>query len=127
MKRLALTLAAALVLGACSSAPSLQAAQASAPLRIEAVGTLATNACEAAVAADYTATEVMVRQAAARLRDGSLAIADAQRVADAARTARTELGAACAASKTAPDQQAMARARAARAAMARAMTAGEPR
>lgn len=102
----------ALTIGGCAS--QLQTLQPKPVVRsVQAVATLATSGCETATAADYTATEVAVRKATARVRAGTLAPAAAQRVADAARVVRAELASACAMSKTTPNAAALARARAA--------------
>lgn len=107
-------LAVAGVLGGCSTPATVQSLVAKARVvSVDTVATLSTSACESATAADYTATEVAVRKATAQVRAGSMAPADAQRVADAARVVRAELAATCAKSKSVPDAAAHARARAA--------------
>ena len=109
--RIILTIAAAVALAACGTPQTLQPK----PVvrSVQAIATLATSGCETATAADYTATEVAVRKATARVRAGTMTPAAAQRVADAARVVRAELASACAMSKTTPNAAALARARAA--------------
>ena len=96
MTRLLIALAA-LYLAACASAPTQPLA--AAPARaasMDAVATLATNPCEAATAADYTAVITLARQAARRLDAGKLAPERARRVLDLGRGAKADLDRACA-------------------------------
>lgn len=109
-------IAFALTLAACAGSPPAPAAAASsargtAPLRMEAVGTLSTNACEASVAADYTAVIVARRRAVADLQAQRITVQRAQRVQQIADAARAQLDAACQGGK--PDAQRIAAARAA--------------
>jgi len=101
-------------LAGCVSAPQpAPQALSSAPaaLRGDATATLATNACEAAVAADYTAVIVARKQAAADLRAGRISVDRAQRMQQLADQARSALDAACPGGR--PDNRQLDAARAA--------------
>lgn len=93
-----MTAATVVILFAVPTAP-VRAPQvlAAAPvqMRIEAVATLATNACEAETAADYTALVVVRRTAAKRLLQGTLPVTAAVMVQERADAARALLDAAC--------------------------------
>lgn len=116
MYKLILAAVAALLLAACAaSSPSktvhLQGAPAASDFTV--VATLATNACEAETAADYTAVIVARRTAARLLRGGEIPVATAEAVQRLADQARRSLDNACPAGK--PDAKAIASARADRA------------
>lgn len=113
MTRLLLIVAAALLATACGTQVPLQAA----PKRVgmEATATLATNACEAAIAADYTGITVAARNAERRVNAGRLDTDRARRVLDLGRGARADLDAAC--PRGQPDAIRIERARAALTAM----------
>lgn len=98
---------ALLLLGACGSAQQLGSAPRA--LQVQAVATLATNPCEAATAAEYTALIVARNTAARQVRDGRLAVADAVALQGFADEARAELDAACRGGRV--DEGALARAR----------------
>lgn len=98
---------ALLLLGACGTAQQLGSTPR--PLQVQAVATLATNPCEAATAAEYTALIVARNTAARRLRDGRMTVADAVALQGFADEARAELDAACRAGRV--DEGALARAR----------------
>ena len=84
---------AALLLAACASPKQELVSAPSAPRQVIAVGTLSTNACEAAVAPTYTRAITVAEVAESRLRAGKLSpsvaqqadevIAEARRQADA--------------------------------------------
>lgn len=101
MKHSLLLLLACAVLAACTAlSPAAYeraalAASAAPRANVEAVATLSANACEAAVAADYTAVIVAFQRATRLLRAGHLPVAVAQAVQRDAEAARAALGAAC--------------------------------
>jgi hypothetical protein len=110
--------AAALALAACASAPPVGLTPAPPqPLRMVGVGTLATNACEAAVAPELTGVIVSRLTAAKLLRDGKLPVAKASAVQAKADEARAALDRACPGGK--PDHGQIDKARAARADIAK--------
>jgi hypothetical protein len=112
--------AAALALAACVSAPPVELVPApTQPLRLVGVGTIATNACEAAVAGDYTGVITARLTAAKALREGKLPVARAVAVQTKADEARAALDRACPGGK--PDQAQIDKARAARAEIAKLM------
>lgn len=97
MKRLFLVVCSAAALAACSTAPpvDLSTPKTAPPVSIEAVGSLATNPCEAAIAPLQTRAIVGVNLATRQLRAGQLDAAQAQAVADAAREVQAATRAAC--------------------------------
>jgi hypothetical protein len=117
LKRIFLA-AAALALVACASAPPVELVPApTQPLRLVGVGTLATNACEAAVAPELTGVIVSRLAAAKALREGRMPVAKAVAVQAKADEARAALDRACIGGK--PDQARIDKARAARAEIAK--------
>jgi hypothetical protein len=86
---------AALLLAACASPKQELVAAPSSPRQVIAVGTLSTNACEAAVAPTYTRAITIVEIAEARLKAGKLSVTAAQQIADFGRAAKADLDAAC--------------------------------
>ncbi len=94
MRALLISLAA-LLLAACASPPQALVAAPSAPRQVIVVGTLSTNACEAAVAPTYSRAITAADVAQARVRAGTLSLPQAQRVADLGRFAQADLDAAC--------------------------------
>lgn len=124
MIRKFIILCAALVLAACASlgqAPStLEPAKAHATTDV--VATLATNACEAAVAADYTGVIVARRQAASLLRGKKISVATAEAVQKMADQARAQLDAACPGGK--PDELTIKSARALREQITKTLESG---
>jgi hypothetical protein len=97
MKRAFLIVCSALALAACSTPPAVDLAspKSAPPVSIQAVGTLATNPCEAAVAPLQTRAIVGVNTATRQLRAGQIDAAQAQAVADAAREVQAAARAAC--------------------------------
>lgn len=96
MKPLLLAALAALTLLVGCTSPQPQPLS-SAPARVsfDAVATLATNACEAIVAPDYTAVIVARRKALRELQAGRIGPDEAQRVQAKADEARALLDRAC--------------------------------
>jgi hypothetical protein len=86
---------AALLLAACASTKQELVSAPSAPKTVIAVGTLSTNACEAAVAPTYTQAITVVEIAEARVRAGRISLTAAQQIADLGRAVRADLDAAC--------------------------------
>jgi predicted small secreted protein len=80
-------------------------------LQADAVGSLATNACDAVIARDFTQVIVARRQALRDLQAKRIGVAEARRVQTVADQARAHLDAACPAGV--PDAQRIAQARAA--------------
>lgn len=118
---LLLVAVAALAVGCASAPPAVQLQAESAQNSMHLVATLATNACEAETAADYTGVIVARRQAASLLRARKIPVATAVEVQRLADQARAALDAACASGK--PNPTAIAAARAARAQIAQALEA----
>lgn len=121
MRKIFLFLAATLALVAgCASVPQPLNLEAS-PVKstMHAVATLATNACEAETAADYTAVIVARRQAASLLRAKRITVASAVQVQQLADQARAALDKACPGGK--PDPAAITSARQARAQIAQVL------
>ncbi len=115
MRKTALLLVAALaIVAGCASTPQpVQLEAVAARSVLHTVATLATNACEAETAADFTGVIVARRQAASLLRGKKISLAAAVRVQQLADQARAALDAACPGGK--PDPVAIAKARQARA------------
>lgn len=111
MRKTSLLLVATLAMAAgCSSTPQpVQLEAVAAKSVLHAVATLATNACEADTAADYTGVIVARRQAAGLLRAKKIPVATAVRVQQLADQARVALDAACTGGKHDPASIATAR------------------
>lgn len=113
-KTLLLVMATLAIVAGCASTPQpVQLEAAPAKSVLYAVATLATNACEADTAADYTGVIVARRQAASLLRARKIPVDTAVEVQRLADQARASLDAACPGGK--PDPIAIAAARKARA------------
>lgn len=123
MRKTLLLLVATLAIAAgCANTPQpVQLEAAPAKSALYAVATLATNACEADTAADYTGVIVARRQAASLLRAKKIPVATAVQVQQLADQARVALDAACPGGK--PDPIAIAAARKARAQIHKALEA----
>lgn len=115
MRKTSLLLVATLaIVAGCASTPQpVQLEAVAAKSVLHAVATLATNACEAETAADYTGVIVARRQAASLLRAKRIPLRAAVEVQELADQARAALDAACVGGK--PDVVAIAAARKARA------------
>ncbi len=109
----------AFVAGCASSPPPVQLEAAPVRSALHAVATLATNACEAEIAADYTGVIVARRQAASLLRGKKIPLTTAVQVQQLADQARVALDAACPGGR--PDAIAIATARKARAQIVQAL------
>lgn len=108
---LALSLLGGWLVGGCAVPQPPALASAPTHVRMDAIATLATNDCEAGVAAEQTAVIVARRRAAAELRAQRIGVAEAERVQRVADQARAALDQACPAGK--PDATQLAAARAA--------------
>lgn len=115
-------IAAVANLAGCASAPvPVHLAVSPVKSSLYGVASLATNACEAETAADYTAVIVARRQAATMLRARKIPVETAERVQRLADHARAALDAACLGGKS--DPAALASARSARARITHALEA----